>query len=46
MNLDAELIEGSGGIFDVVADGDLIYSRHETGEFPESDEIIDALCSR
>lgn len=44
--MDAELIEGSGGVFDVVVDGDLIYSRHDTGRFPEHDEIIDTLRSR
>ena len=43
--LDAEvqLIEGGGGIFDVVADGRLIYSKHDTGRFPEHAEILDPL---
>ena len=38
-----ELIEGGGGIFDVKKDGELIYSKHETGRFPEHDEITDML---
>lgn len=41
--VDAELIEGRGGIFDVKADGKLIYSKHETGRFPEHNEVIAAL---
>ena len=43
MQLDTELIEGSNGIFDVVADGKMIFSKYEEHRFPEHDEIIDAL---
>jgi selenoprotein W-related protein len=39
----AELIQGSGGIFDVTADGALIYSKHRTGHFPENAEVLQAL---
>lgn len=42
-NIDAELIPGSGGIFDVVADGNLIFSKHKESRFPEHQEILDAL---
>jgi selT/selW/selH-like putative selenoprotein len=38
-----QLIEGGGGIFDVVVDGQKIYSKHETGRFPEHDEILSQL---
>lgn len=38
-----QLIEGSGGVFDVKAKGRLIYSRKETGRFPESAEVLAAL---
>ena len=41
--VDAELIQGGGGIFDVKLDGKLIYSKHEMGRFPEHDEVIDAV---
>ncbi len=34
-----ELIGGGGGVFDVVVDGRLIYSKHQTGRFPEPGEI-------
>lgn len=41
--VESELISGSGGIFDVVADGKLIFSKHETGRFPDPDEVIESL---
>jgi selenoprotein W-related protein len=41
--MQAELIEGSGGIFDVTADGALVYSKHRTGRFPENAEVLQAL---
>jgi selT/selW/selH-like putative selenoprotein len=37
------LIKGDDGIFDVVANGNLIFSKHATGRFPEEREIIEAL---
>ena len=36
----AQLIEGKGGIFDVKVDGKLVYSKHQTGRFPESGEVL------
>jgi len=42
-SVQSELIEGSGGIFDVKLDGQLIYSKHEQGRFPEHDEIVDLI---
>ena len=38
-----EIIEGSGGVFDVTFDGKLIYSKKETGEFPEEQVILNKL---
>lgn len=34
-----ELIESSGGVFDVVYDGKLVYSKFETGRFPNPGEV-------
>lgn len=42
--IDCELIKGGGGIFDVRADGDLIYSKHETGRFPEHREVLSKIA--
>lgn len=41
--MESELVEGSNGVFDVVVDGKLIFSKHRTGRFPEPEEILDAL---
>jgi len=40
------LIEGAGGIFDVNVDGELVYSKHETGEFPDEDALVEELKAR
>lgn len=34
-----ELVEGSGGVFEVMCDGSLVYSKAETGRFPQYAEI-------
>jgi len=39
----AELVKGSGGVFDVAADGVLVYSKHRTGRFPDNAEVVAAL---
>jgi len=41
--VEPELICGGGGIFDVVVDGEMIFSKHEAGRFPEPDEILSKL---
>ena len=41
--IESKLIEGKNGIFDVVVDGTMVFSKHETGRFPDHDEVIDAL---
>lgn len=46
LGIDAELIKGSGGVFEVVADGKLIFSKKAVGRFPEDDEILHALEAR
>jgi selT/selW/selH-like putative selenoprotein len=37
--VDAKLIAGSNGIFDVIVDEKLVYSKSETGRFPEPGEV-------
>ena len=34
-----EIIPGSGGIFEVELNGSLIFSKEETGRFPQDNEI-------
>ncbi len=35
-----ELIKGSGGVFDVVLNGEKIYSKHDMGRFPQYREVV------
>lgn len=37
------LVEGSDGVYDIVCDGQRVFSKHEAGRFPEEDEIVAAL---
>jgi hypothetical protein len=37
--VDAQAIPGGKGQFDVVRDGELLFSKHETRRFPEEDEV-------
>lgn len=39
-DIEVELIEGSGGVFEVERDGELIFSKKKLGRFPEHEEII------
>jgi selenoprotein W-related protein len=39
-----KLIKGAGGIFDVVVDGRKIWSKHDSGRFPENSEILSQLA--
>ena len=38
-----EFIEGSGGIFDVTANGELVFSKDQVGRFPEHEEVLSKL---
>jgi len=41
--LDSTLLPGSGGQFEIVVDGKLIFSKKQLGRFPEPSEIIGQL---
>ena len=41
--IEAELIKGRGGVFDVKVGGRLIFSKHSAGRFPETREVLAAL---
>jgi selT/selW/selH-like putative selenoprotein len=40
------LVASGGGVFEVSADGALIFSKKQTGRFPSEDEILAALAPR
>lgn len=46
LNLSAELIKSSGGVYEITMNGELIYSKRRTGIFPGESEIIDEIKSR
>jgi selenoprotein W-related protein len=37
---EVELIPSTGGAFEVVVDGVLVYSKKETGEFPDEQQLV------
>jgi selT/selW/selH-like putative selenoprotein len=40
---DVELIKSSGGVFEVIIGGTLVYSKKVTGEFPDEAKLIDQI---
>ena len=39
----AKLVPGRNGIFDVIVDDKLIFSKSQTGRFPETGEVVAKL---
>ena len=39
LGIDAELLPGGRGVFDVLLDGETIFSKYEEHRFPEEGEI-------
>lgn len=42
----SELVRGTDGIFDVLVDGERIFSKHESDRFPTEAEILAVLRQR
>ena len=40
------LITGSKGIFDVIVDGETLYSKHSTGRHAEPGEVLELFRTR
>jgi selenoprotein W-related protein len=38
--INSKLIESSGGVFEIKANGHLIFSKKQLGRFPNQDEIV------
>ncbi len=45
VGVEPELLEGGGGVFTVIADGQTLFSKSETGRFPEHDEVLSQIGS-
>ncbi len=43
--VESELIEGAGGVFDVHVDGTQVWSKQDVGRFPEDQEMLDRIKS-
>ena len=41
-----QLIEGSGGVFEVVVDGDLVFSKKALGRHAEEGEVLRLIGER
>ena len=41
-----ELIPSKGGCFELQVDDDLVYSKLDTGQFPDEAEMLDAVKAR
>jgi selenoprotein W-related protein len=41
-----ELQPSSGGCFELIVDGDLIYSKLQTGEFPDEGTLVSEVGKR
>ena len=40
LGVQADIIPGGRGIFDVLVDGEMVFSKYEVGRFPEQGEIV------
>lgn len=45
LGVKSTLIEGSGGVFEVVANGKTIFSKKSMGRFPEDEEVLGPLAA-
>ncbi len=43
---DVELIEGSGGVFEVMVDDDLVYSKKSLGRHANDGEVVGLIRKR
>jgi selT/selW/selH-like putative selenoprotein len=41
--VESRLVKGSGGVFNVIVGNEKIYSKHDSGRFPDEREIIEKL---
>jgi predicted Rdx family selenoprotein len=41
----ASIVEGAKSQFDILSDGELVFSKQRAGRFPEEDEVLELLAS-
>jgi selT/selW/selH-like putative selenoprotein len=42
----AKLIKSSGGVFEVMIDGELVFSKKATGDFPDEMQLVKKISTR
>ena len=42
-NIQAELIQSSGGVFEIIRNGELIFSKKQSGRFPNNGEVASLI---
>jgi selT/selW/selH-like putative selenoprotein len=40
LGVEADIIPGGRGVFDVLVDGEPVFSKYEVGRFPEQGEMV------
>jgi len=40
------LIKGSNGVFEVIVDGELVFSKRSVGRFPDDGEVAESIRTR
>ena len=43
LGLDTEFVKGDAGVFDVCLGDRRVFSKHESGRFPEDAEVVELL---
>jgi selenoprotein W-related protein len=46
LGLEAKLIRGRGGVFEVRLDGETLFSKKRSGRFPEAGEVEKLIAAR
>jgi selT/selW/selH-like putative selenoprotein len=43
--VETELIKSAGGVFEVVVEGELVYSKKATGDFPDETILVQLIST-
>ena len=46
LGVEAELVRGDQGVFDVIVDGTVVFSKHAAGRFPDEGALVESIRSR
>jgi len=46
LSAECELIAAGGGVFEISVDGDMVFSKHNLGRFPDDGEVLQSIRAR